>query len=113
MAGLRVLSLLSLPLLATGHGALYIPTPRNALESVLPEFADGKSPTQGNERDDHTSKSVDLLAIHCYSLVPGPWWPLLAPPGIDLTCPCGVAAVFVVCGQKIPAPPLLFNPKTL
>lgn len=30
-----------------GHGALYVPTPRNALESVLPEFADGKSPTQG------------------------------------------------------------------
>ena len=28
-------------------GALYVPTPRNALESVLPEFADGKSPTQG------------------------------------------------------------------
>eukprot|EP00729_Bicosta_minor_P016467 gene16467-30023_t len=29
-----------------GHGSMYIPTPRNALESVLPGYQDGKSPTQ-------------------------------------------------------------------
>ena len=44
------LPILSDPLTHTPSGvkgSLYIPTPRNALESVLPEFADGKSPTQG------------------------------------------------------------------
>lgn len=42
-------SLLQLTLVAgvAGHGALYIPTPRNAMDRVLPEFEGGKSP-QGN-----------------------------------------------------------------
>jgi hypothetical protein len=40
------LHLLSLPLIAMGHGSLYIPTPRNAIDSTLPAYADGKSPTQ-------------------------------------------------------------------
>jgi len=32
--------------LAMGHGALYHPTPRNALDNVLPEYAGGKAPVQ-------------------------------------------------------------------
>ena len=35
----------SLATLAAGHGALYIPTPRNAMDRALPEFEGGKSPT--------------------------------------------------------------------
>ena len=34
--------------LAMGHGALYHPTPRNALDNVLPEYAGGKAPVQGS-----------------------------------------------------------------
>ena len=34
-------------LFADAHGALFIPTPRNAMDAVLPEYADGKSPGQG------------------------------------------------------------------
>lgn len=30
-----------------GHGALFIPPPRNAMDNVLPEWADGKAPSQG------------------------------------------------------------------
>ena len=37
----------SKPRTVDAHGSLYIPTPRNAMDSVLPEFANGKSPTQG------------------------------------------------------------------
>ena len=32
---------------ADAHGALYWPTPRNAMDNVLPEYAGGRSPTQG------------------------------------------------------------------
>eukprot|EP00051_Salpingoeca_urceolata_P023828 m.410430 g.410430 ORF g.410430 m.410430 type:complete len:387 (+) comp20158_c7_seq8:1833-2993(+) len=28
-----------------GHGALYLPSPRNAVEKILPEFVNGKSPS--------------------------------------------------------------------
>ena len=41
-----------------GHGALYIPTPRNAMDRELPDFAGGKSPSEactcnnGNGRPD-------------------------------------------------------------
>merc|ERR1712070_512136 len=38
--------LVALPMVC-GHGALYKPTPRNAMDNVLPEYANGKSPTQG------------------------------------------------------------------
>ncbi len=31
---------------AEGHGALYHPTPRNAMDNVLSEYAGGRSPTQ-------------------------------------------------------------------
>lgn len=30
----------------TSHGALYIPTPRNAIDASLPEFKGGKSPIE-------------------------------------------------------------------
>ena len=30
--------------LVAGHGALYIPTPRNAMDRALPEFAGGRAP---------------------------------------------------------------------
>ena len=30
----------------TSHGALYIPTPRNAMDASLPEFKGGKSPIE-------------------------------------------------------------------
>lgn len=36
----------SLVALATGHGGLYIPTPRNAMDRHLPEFEGGKSPIE-------------------------------------------------------------------
>eukprot|EP01047_Picozoa_sp_COSAG01_P121710 COSAG01_NODE_50514_length_362_cov_16.395437_1_plen_43_part_01 len=29
---------------ASAHGALYIPTPRNSQDNVLPQFANGRSP---------------------------------------------------------------------
>jgi len=32
--------------LVHGHGALYIPTPRNAMDRILPEFRGGKSPIE-------------------------------------------------------------------
>lgn len=43
---LRLLKLLLLPALAAGHGALFIPTPRNSLDRVLPEFANGRAPLE-------------------------------------------------------------------
>mmetsp|Transcript_20223 Transcript_20223/g.56068 ORF Transcript_20223/g.56068 Transcript_20223/m.56068 type:complete len:414 (-) Transcript_20223:94-1335(-) len=36
--------ILSFIALAAGHGALYIPKPRNAMDSSLPEFAGGRAP---------------------------------------------------------------------
>jgi hypothetical protein len=36
----------SLATLAHGHGALYIPTPRNAIDRALPEFEGGRSPIE-------------------------------------------------------------------
>merc|ERR1719352_1689402 len=54
--------------LADGHGALYIPKPRNAMDSMLPEFSGGKSPmetepctcTNGNGGPRAGSEGCDL-----------------------------------------------------
>eukprot|EP00419_Tripos_fusus_P012397 CAMPEP_0172667152 /NCGR_PEP_ID=MMETSP1074-20121228/8242_1 /TAXON_ID=2916 /ORGANISM="Ceratium fusus, Strain PA161109" /LENGTH=438 /DNA_ID=CAMNT_0013483619 /DNA_START=59 /DNA_END=1376 /DNA_ORIENTATION=+ len=37
---------LCLVALVAGHGALYIPSPRNAMDRILPDFAGGKSPLE-------------------------------------------------------------------
>ena len=44
---IRVFCFAALVGMVVGHGALYHPTPRNAMDNVLPEYAGGKSPTQG------------------------------------------------------------------
>ena len=56
----------SLVALASGHGAMYIPTPRNAMDSMLPEFEGGKSPIEactcnnGNGGADGPEKGCDM-----------------------------------------------------
>jgi len=39
--------LLAAAMLVSGHGALFIPPPRNAMDNILPEYSGGKSPAQG------------------------------------------------------------------
>jgi hypothetical protein len=61
-----VLMLASLATLVAGHGALYIPTPRNAMDRALPEFEGGKSPMEactcnnGNGGPSGPSKGCDM-----------------------------------------------------
>jgi lytic starch monooxygenase len=56
----------SLATLAHGHGALYIPTPRNAIDRALPEFEGGRSPIEactcnnGNGGDEGPKKGCDM-----------------------------------------------------
>lgn len=56
----------SLIVLSESHGALYIPKPRNAMDSMLPEFAGGKSPiepctcTNGNGGPRGGSEGCDM-----------------------------------------------------
>merc|ERR1711907_188896 len=47
MDALKLVCLASCVALVNAHGALYKPTPRNAMDNILPEYANGKSPTQG------------------------------------------------------------------
>eukprot|EP00040_Diaphanoeca_grandis_P011897 m.60909 g.60909 ORF g.60909 m.60909 type:complete len:403 (-) comp22904_c0_seq1:338-1546(-) len=41
-----VITLTSVVAIVAGHGALFIPTPRNSMDSTLPGFEDGKSPSE-------------------------------------------------------------------
>ena len=61
----RVLVFFALVSSVAGHGALYIPTPRNAMDRALPEFEGGKSPKEactcnnGNGGKSATSTGCD------------------------------------------------------
>ena len=44
--GTDAMMLLALRDVAVAHGAMYIPTPRNAMDRALPEFEGGKSPIE-------------------------------------------------------------------
>ena len=65
-APLRALMLLYIPNRVAAHGALYIPTPRNALDAELPDFEGGKSPLatctcdNGNGGPTGPSKGCDM-----------------------------------------------------
>merc|ERR1719272_1240673 len=58
--------LLALRDVAVAHGAMYIPTPRNAMDRALPEFEGGKSPIEactcnnGNGGKDGPKKGCDM-----------------------------------------------------
>lgn len=62
----RVLVFFALVSSVAGHGALYIPTPRNAMDRALPEFEGGKSPKEactcnnGNGGKSATSTGCDM-----------------------------------------------------
>ena len=69
-SAMKLLLALRLALVA-GHGALYIPTPRNSIDRMLPEFRGGRSPMEActcNNGNGNPNTGCELSRNYCSAI---------------------------------------------